>query len=80
MSIVNEHLNAFLEFVERNENNSMLFCSILPSVIQQIDMIVTIITMVLLVVKETGVYDSDTMRTRSIINANKGDPFFLAIR
>ena len=80
LSIVNEHLNAFLEFVERNENNSMLFCSILPSVIQQIDMIVTIITMVLLVVKETGVYDSDTMRTRSIINANKGDPFFLAIR
>ena len=80
LSIVNEHLNAFLEFVERNENNSMLFCSILPSVIQQIDMIITIITMVLLVVKETGVYDSDTMRTRSIINANKGDPFFLAIR
>ena len=77
LSLVNDQLKVFLKFIEEDSKN-MLFCSNLPSIIQQFDMISTIITMVFLIVKETGVYDPTQKRTKSLVDENKGDPFILS--
>ena len=82
LSIVNEHLNEFIKKMENRTDkgeSNMLFCSNFPSIIQQIDMVITIITMIIMVVKETGIYDPALKKNRSIVNSNKSDPFGLNV-
>ena len=78
LSLVDEQIKEFITVVEKEDENNTLFSSNLPNIVQQFDMIATVITMVFLIVKETGIYDPTQKRTKSVIQDHKGDPFTLA--
>lgn len=78
LSLVDEQIKEFISVVEKEDEDNTLFSSNLPNIVQQFDMIATVITMVFLIVKETGIYDPTQKRTKSVIQDHKGDPFTLA--
>lgn len=57
-----------------DDEATRLYASNFPSAVMYFDAIASIITMVFLIVRETGVYDPETKRNRSLIGVNR-DPF-----
>ena len=76
VSINNKAMVEFMNVL--SDTATRLYASNFPSVVMYFDAISTIITMVFLIVRETGVYDPETKRNRSLIGVNR-DPFDINI-